>query len=108
MTICNIVEGQPKGNAKNKTTLIVCPSSLCNQWLEEIKRHVEPNVLGEVMIYRSGSRVQSADPIKTLTNCAVVITTYHEVMKNYPKCEPPKHLAQEESKQRWWAEYVRR
>ena len=104
MTICNIVDGCPKAGAKNRTTLVVCPSSLCNQWLDEFKTHVELKALGEVMVYRSGSRVQSSDPIKTLTNCSVVITTYHEVMRNYPKCEPPKHLVLEERRQQWWSE----
>ena len=57
------------------------------------------------MLYRSGSRVLSTDIIKTLSSCGIVITTYHEVMSQYPKCDPPKHIVQDINLNEWWANY---
>lgn len=78
---------------------------MCKQWLSEITAHVDLGVAGDVMLYRSGSRVESLDPAETLKGCGIVITTYHEVMQNYPRAEAPSHLVQEESKAKWWSEY---
>lgn len=103
--LANIIEGRPRFKAKNKTTLIVCPSSLCSQWLQEVQKHIEPGVVGDVAVHRSGSRVQSLDPVATLKSYGIVITTYQEVMQNYPSTEAPSHLVTEEEKAKWWAAY---
>lgn len=74
-----MVENQSRPSAKNKTTLIVVPPSIVTQWLEEIAKHTEDNVMESVLIYKSGSRIPTNDVCKELRKYSVVITTYHEV-----------------------------
>jgi hypothetical protein len=63
--------------------------------MNEIEKHTEPGALGEVIVYRSGTRIMSSDPVRTLSNMDVVITTYQEVLRSYPHCEAPNHLVSE-------------
>jgi hypothetical protein len=91
--------------------------------MNEIEKHTEPGALGDVIVYRSGTRIMSSDPVRTLSNMDVVITTYQEVLRSYPYCEAPLHIASEgmapiyfhrlvtlnklflEAKQLWWANH---
>ena len=74
-----MVENQPKENAKYRTTLIVVPSSIVTQWMEELSKHISRDIMEDVFVYRSGSRLLSVNPCKQLGKYQVVITTYHEV-----------------------------
>lgn len=85
--IAIMVENQPKRDAKNKTTLVVVPSSIIQQWLEEIAKHTDDGIMESVTIYKSGSRILANDPCKELRKYSVVITTYHEVSSS------PLHLS---------------
>ena len=100
--LANALDGQPAAGSPNKTTLIVCPSTLCKQWLNEIIKHVNPGLLGEVMLFRSGARVVTDDVPRSLSRCGIVITTYHEVLNNYPFATPPAHLSDPTNIKIWW------
>jgi hypothetical protein len=102
MMIANLLDGKASDRSPNRTTLIVCPPALTTQWMNEINKHIEPGALGEVIVYRSGTRLMSADPVRTLSNMDVVITTYQEVLRSWPSCDAPLHLVSEEAKQLWW------
>lgn len=43
--------------------------------------------------------------VESLQRSNVVLTTYSEVMRSYPKKEPPEEYVTDEQKERWWAEY---
>lgn len=103
--LANIVDGQAPRNSPNRTTLIVCPSGLCSQWLSEIKKHVHPKTFQEVITYRAGARLESTDPVKTLSNMDIIITSYSEVMRSYPHCNSPRHLTTPEARTQWWADH---
>ncbi len=83
--IAIMVENQPKLGAKNQTTLIVVPTSIVAQWLEEIAKHTEDGIMESVLIYKSGSRIPTIDVCKELRKYSVVISTYHEV-SNFKSC----------------------
>jgi SNF2-related domain len=102
--LANIIDGQAPPNSPNRTTLIVCPSALCSQWLGEIRKHVLPGTFQEAIIYRSGGRVESADPTKTLSNMDIIITSYNEVLRSFPHCDTPMHLVTPEARAQWWSE----
>ncbi|KAK5317011.1 hypothetical protein LTR70_006042 [Exophiala xenobiotica] len=91
--IAIMVENQPKRDAKNKTTLVVVPSSIVQQWLEEIAKHTDDHIMESVTIYKSGSRILANDVGKELRKFSVVITTY---------TEPPAHLVTEKAMDEWW------
>jgi SNF2-related domain len=103
--LANIVDGQAPQNSPNRTTLIVCPSGLCSQWLSEIKKHVHPKTFQEVITYRPGTRLESTDPVKTLSNVDIIITSYSEVMRSYPHCDTPRHLVTPEGRKEWWKDH---
>ena len=58
---------------KSRATLIVCPSSICQQWYSELKKHVSPGHL-QVSIY-NGIR-DGYVSARVLASKDVVITTY--------------------------------
>lgn len=100
-----MVENQPKPNAKNRTTLIVVPSSILRQWVDEIATHTDDGIMENVCVYKSSSGIESVDVCRSLQQYQVVITTYHQVMANYPKCVPPLHITTEKGKDEWWEKY---
>ncbi|KAI9852139.1 MAG: hypothetical protein M1838_001763 [Thelocarpon superellum] len=44
-----------------KTTLLVVPSSILHQWLDEIKKHVRPGIFKKVMVYKSADEMTMAN-----------------------------------------------
>ena len=71
----------------------------------ELEKHVAPGYLARIIRYHSGARLLSNNPVADLREYDIILTTYSEVQKSYPSCDPPKHLATEEAKNKWWAEF---
>jgi SNF2 family DNA or RNA helicase len=65
---------------KRKATLIVAPSSVINQWMDEIRAHVDEAVFPLIYHYRSSSKVTK----EMLENLDIVVTSYTEVMRQLP------------------------
>ncbi|KAL9624134.1 MAG: hypothetical protein Q9160_001656 [Pyrenula sp. 1 TL-2023] len=103
-TIACMVDQRPPKTVKNRTTLIVVPASITKQWLEEIGRHTY-KAFERVLVYRAGNRPMTLDAVKELEGCDIVITTYAEVAKSYPRCTPPAELTTDDVKDRWWRRY---
>lgn len=62
-------------------TLIVVPSSVVRQWLEEIEIHVDcKKIFPKVMQYKASMNI----PESVLKELDIVVTTYTEVMKQFP------------------------
>ncbi|KAJ8609782.1 hypothetical protein MRB53_038931 [Persea americana] len=99
--IAVIVNGRRNSKLLNDpeemATLVVVPASLLDQWDGELKRHSE-----NLTVYRhhTGSRQPRADEYFR-TNC-VVLTTYAEVARSYPRYKPPPNLTTNEQKEAWW------
>ena len=70
-----------------------------------MEKHVKKKILGRILRYHSGSRIQSNDILSDLMAYDVILTTYGEVQQSYPLTEPPKHLASEDRKNEWWKNY---
>lgn len=103
-TIACMVDRRPPQSAKHKTTLIVVPANLMTQWLDEIGKHTN-KAFDRVLVYRSGNRPMTLDPVADLEACDAVITSYNEVSRSYPRCKPPAHLTTDAMKDAWWYEY---
>jgi len=56
------------------------------------------------MKYSSGSRIDSNVAEKILKSHDIILTTYTEIMKSYPKNEPPIDRQTAEQKIAWWKE----
>lgn len=63
-----------------KATLIVVPATVIDQWIDEIKFHAETSTFPKVMHYRSSSKLS----IKILEDLDIVVTSYNEVMRQFP------------------------
>ncbi|KAI1615710.1 SNF2 family N-terminal domain-containing protein [Exophiala viscosa] len=105
--IANILDGKPAADSPNRTTLIVAPPTLVNQWMEEFVKHIEPEKLGRILCYHAGSRLQSNDVPADLQRYDVILSTYTEVLRSYPLTEPPKHLSSDKAKNEWWKTWYR-
>ena len=105
MMIANILDGRPAPKDEIKTTLIVATPPLVTQWMREIELHCEPGMMGEVIRYHAGARLVSNNTVESLKRSNIILTTYSEVYKSYPKCEYPEELTTQASKETWWKEY---
>ncbi|KAI9649741.1 hypothetical protein NHQ30_002322 [Ciborinia camelliae] len=81
-------------------TLIVVPSSVIGQWLEEIQLHVDcQKVCTKVMQYKASMHI----PKSVLKDLDIVVTSYTEVMKQFPF--PDRKGREDIAKygyKRWW------
>lgn len=58
------------------------------------------------MKYGVGSRLVTNNTVESLQRSNVVITTYSEVLRSYPKKEPPEEYVTDEQREQWWAKYL--
>jgi len=65
---------------KVKATLIVGPATIVKQWIEEIEAHVNKEVFPKVLHYKTSSEM----PLSILEDTDIVVTSYNEVMKQFP------------------------
>lgn len=102
MMLANIVNGHPGKNHKCKTTLLVASPALLTQWARETDLHTNGSL--SCMRYSCGTRIDSNRPWEILQSQDIIFTTYQEVMKSYPKNEPPIECQTAEQKMAWWEE----
>ncbi|KAF2855647.1 hypothetical protein T440DRAFT_159458 [Plenodomus tracheiphilus IPT5] len=101
MMLANIVNGQPaRGHHGPKTTLIVASPALLSQWKSEIEQHTDKGF--KIMRYGAGNRLDSTNAYDILGAHDIILTSYTEVMRSYPKNEPPIICQTAEQKIEWW------
>jgi SNF2 family DNA or RNA helicase len=76
--------GNPPGpediKRRVKATLIVVPATVIDQWLDEIKIHAKKETFPKVMRYAKSAHI----PLEVLEDLDIVVTSYQEVMKQFP------------------------
>lgn len=102
MMLANIVNGRAPRTHPQKTTLLVASPNLLTQWGNEIRTHVDAGQKLSVLRYSYGSRIVSNCGGQILANHDIILTTYNEVMRSYPKNDPPEELQTAEEKMEWW------
>lgn len=91
---------RPKGEKGPRTTLLVANQNLLNQWAKEINLHTDGTL--KVIFHVPGNRLESNRAADVLEGHDIVLTTYTEIMKSYPKNEPPISCQTTEDKMEWW------
>jgi SNF2 family DNA or RNA helicase len=106
--LTNIVNGKSLQKNKCRTTLIVASAALVSQWRREITEKVytdreSSHGLGRVKEFHGNLR--SNQEIEELMECDIVLTTYTQVQKSYPKAEIPAEYTTASQKNEWWKKY---
>ena len=104
MLACMVANPAPLGEL-SRATLIVATPAICGQWAAEIEKHCNAEVLGDVVRYHASSRLTGAGAVKMLQKAGVILTTYGEVLRSYPKYAPPKEIITHEKRMDWWKEH---
>ena len=86
MMIATMISNQPSSDDP-KCTLIVTTAGLVDQWMKELRKHVDEGVFSSVLRYQysMGKETFGASLEKTITHTSVALTTYGEVSRSYPK-----------------------
>jgi SNF2 family DNA or RNA helicase len=106
MTLANIINGRKaKDEPGPKTTLIVATPALVTQWFSEIEKHCERKFTGQVLKYFGKFKLVTGDDAEAVSSFDIVLTTYNEVRRSFPKIEFPVELQTTEEKNRWWTQY---
>ena len=85
-----------------KATLIVCPATIVNQWIDEIATHAG-GFFKKVLHYKTSAKI----PLEIIQDCDVVITSYHEVMKQFPFPDSKaRQLIARNGHESWWRQAI--
>ncbi|RAK99458.1 putative SNF2 family helicase [Aspergillus ibericus CBS 121593] len=104
--LANIVDGKPSDpDDPVRTTLIVVPSQLVSHWKAQITKHCDKKAIGEVLIYKANSRLETLDTVGSLEKYDVIITTYDEVRRSYPPTQAPSDNTNDDKIQEWWNDF---
>ncbi|EME40686.1 hypothetical protein DOTSEDRAFT_177817 [Dothistroma septosporum NZE10] len=109
--LANIVNGKQPAKAPVRATLIIAAPALVTQWRQEIETHCvmetenKKHGMGTVVRFHAGQRIEANSVEKILAQADIVLTTYHEVAKSYPKVVMPSHLTTAARKDEWWREH---
>ena len=91
-------EGRPK------STLIVCPPGLINQWRSELMKHADGNSFDMIFEYTGPKNFEKGGE-GLLEQADIVLTSYSHVMKSYPRCILPSNLKTKDEKWKHWHKY---
>jgi SNF2 family DNA or RNA helicase len=105
--LTNIVNGKSLQKNKCRTTLIVASAALVSQWRREIAEKVytdkeSKHGIGRVKEYHASAQLKSNQELEELMECDIVLTTYTQVQKSYPKADLPAEYTTAEQKNEWW------
>ncbi|KAL9127399.1 MAG: hypothetical protein Q9217_003717 [Psora testacea] len=83
-------------------TLVVCSPSLMSQWEHELEKHVDPTVFRRIVPHHGKSHYSGKGAEYEMEKADIILTTYGEVLRSYPKCLIPKDIREPEKKRLHW------
>lgn len=105
--IALMVANPPPPEEQYRATLVVCSAAIINQWDSELEQKKLATVLPSVLRHYgrhtlSSKGASGAAAVRTLEKADVVLTTYSELIKSYPKYEMPADIKGPVAKQEHW------
>ena len=86
-----------------KSTLIVCSPALMKQWEDELEKHVDPKIFRRVVRHHaSGTRYSGKGAAHEMEHADIILTTYGEVVRSYPKSHIPRDVKDPTEKEAYW------
>ncbi|KAI6861693.1 hypothetical protein KC338_g6497 [Hortaea werneckii] len=112
MSLANIVNGLPPEKSRRKATLVIASPNLVSQWWGEIDKHIETkrenkhHGIGRVVRYKSKDDESNNDIVQHLSESHIVLSTWSELQKSWPKAVLPPQLVTAEQKDAWWKDHL--
>jgi SNF2 family DNA or RNA helicase len=105
MMIANIVNGLDDPEAETLATLICVPSSLMDQWKEELEKHIDPAWKEKhgLHIIHYYSKLSGTGLVRMLENSFIVLATHHDVRKSCSKVKFPSDVTTTDEREAWFA-----
>lgn len=96
------MNGRPPTKSRDRrTTLLVASPALLDQWEKEIQLHTDCGL--HIQKHTSGLHVSTNNPEQWPFGVVdILLTTYQEVMRSYPRTNPPIACQTAEEKISWW------
>lgn len=101
-TIALMISNPPPHGEIHRATLIVCTPGLLIQWEQELEKHTEDGHLDAVLKHHAATRVCGKAAVRVMEQQDVILTTYQEVLKSYPKLDVPEDIRDEGELKAWW------
>ncbi|KAI9844067.1 MAG: hypothetical protein M1838_002323 [Thelocarpon superellum] len=101
--IATMVLNRPAVDAMSKqprTTLIVAPTALLQQWESEMLQHTAEGTF-QVFVHHGTNKIRGISHLQRLD---VVITSYNTIMMSHPSPKRPAKDMSEEEVEAWWEE----
>lgn len=111
MSMANMIANPPAPTEEQRCTLIIASRSIISQWDNEINIHTtgKNSLLGSIIRHFGDQHISDKgasgrNAAKILEKAGIVLSTYQEVIKSYPKCAIPEDLQKKEpiKKMEWW------
>ena len=102
-----MISNPPQPDEANRATLVVCSPALLSQWDEELSKRTDESVLPLILRHNTGTRMSAKNAsgrssLEWMKRADVVLTTYSEVMKSYPKYTMDADIEDPEEKRAIW------
>ena len=107
MVIAAMITNPPGPEEEHRSTLIICSPAVISQWDREIGKHTNDNIFEEIIKHHGLTRLSNDGAsgrraVLKLERADIVLSTYSELIKSYPKCIIPREIEDEKDQFDWW------
>lgn len=107
MVIAAMIANPPGPDEPHRSTLIVCSPAVISQWDQEIGKHTHDSIFEEIIKHHGYNKLSNKGAsgrraVSKIQKADIVLSTYSELVKSYPKCLIPGDITEEDEQFSWW------
>ena len=107
MVIAAMISNPPEKDEEHRSTLIICSPAVISQWDQEIDKHTDDSVFLESIKHHGITRLSNKGKsgrraMSKMESADIVLSTYSELVKSYPKCHVPENIKEPAAQFAWW------